>query len=187
MQIKETISNILKATGRKGIEELLEYMDANGFYSAPCSSKYHLCKPGGLAEHSLNVFEQAAAMIEAFYIKQDKPFSHELINSAAICSILHDIGKIGQYGKSVYIENEDPGIQPYNVNYELLYVPHEVRSIAIISKFIELTEEEQFAILYHNGLYGELKSIRGKETPLYMILHFADMWACRVVESEDEV
>jgi len=30
-----------------------------------------------------------------------------------------------------------------------------------------------------------LKSIKGNETMLYMILHFADMWASRVIEAEE--
>ena len=63
------------------------------------------------------------------------------------------------------------------------YVDHEVRSVAIASRFIELTEEEQLAILWHNGLYGPFKyEIQGNETPLYMLLHFADLWAARVTE-----
>ena len=67
----------------------------------------------------------------------------------------------------------------------MLNIPHDVRSIAILSKFIDLTEEEQFAILYHNGLYGDLKyQISGKETELYMLLHFADLWVSRVVEAK---
>ena len=75
--------------------------------------------------------------------------------------------------------------KPYKVNPELLSVDHEVR-LAIISKYIDLTEEEQQAILWHNGLYGPFKyEIQGKETLLYMILHFADMLASRVVEKED--
>ena len=72
-------------------------------------------------------------------------------------------------------------------NKDLLYEDHEIRSVKICAKFIELTEEEEHAILYHNGLYGSLKySIQGKETPLYMIIHFADMWASRVLEAKGE-
>ena len=62
-----------------------------------------------------------------------------------------------------------------------------MRSVAIASMFIDLTEEEQFAILYHNGLYGDFKyEIQGNETPLYLILHFADMWAARIIEEKKE-
>ena len=46
-------------------------------------------------------------------------------------------------------------------------------------------EEESWAILMHNGLYGAFKyQIPGKETPLYLLLHTADMWASRVLEKE---
>ena len=50
-----------------------------------------------------------------------------------------------------------------------------------------LTEEEETAILWHNGLYGQFKyDIPGKETKLYMVLHWADMWASRVTEIKEE-
>ena len=183
---KERIINFLKKVNRAGIEDLLDWMDANGFYDAPCSSKYHLAEPGGLAKHSLNVADAACALVEAFYIEKQIPISQDFIDSVFICALLHDLGKAGQFGKENYIQTiPDPASPTYETNKELLYVPHEIRSVAIASRFIELTEEEQYAIIYHNGLYGELKGFKGKETPLYMILHFADMWASRVVENED--
>ena len=187
--MKEKIKELLKQTEIAGIEDLIDWMENNGFFDAPCSSKYHLAQPGGLAEHSLNVFRAALDLSKALYA--DK-ITFDFINSIIICSLLHDLGKAGQFGKPAYsITNQMsidlvPGTAAtYESNKELLYVPHEVRSIAIASRFIELTEEEQFAILYHNGLYGELKSFKGNETPLLLILHHADMWAARVIEKEE--
>lgn len=183
MKTQERIEKLLTLTGRPGIEKLIMWMDLNGFYDAPCSSKYHLAQPGGLAEHSLNVFENAHAILYALCDR----VSTDLLHSVIICSLLHDLGKAGQFGKHNYIRQIDgeTGETSFTTNKELLYIPHEVRSIAIASKFINLTEEEQFAILYHNGLYGELRSVKNHETPLYMILHFADMWASRVTEKEN--
>ena len=179
------IKSLLISTGRSGIMELLDHMEQCGFYNAPCSSKYHLSTPGGLAEHSYNVCEKALEIATALYGEEN--LSIEFLDSIVICSLLHDIGKAGQFGKANYkmqIDGET-GETSFATNKDLLFVPHEIRSIAILSKFIELTEEEQFAILYHNGLYTDLgNAVKGKETPLYMILHFADMWASRVVESE---
>lgn len=122
-------------------------------------------------------------------------------NSIVIVSLLHDLGKMGQFGKANYVPNmlkgratkanPDPApkqseAQPYKSNPDLMYVDHEVRSVAIASKFIDLTEEEQQAILWHNGLYGPFKyEIQGNETLLYMILHFADLWSSRVTEEEE--
>ena len=179
--IQTQIENLLLETKRPGIEGLLYYMDKAGFYDSPCSSRYHLAQPGGLAEHSLNVCKVALSLAATLHAKNA---THELYQSITICALLHDLGKAGQYGKPGYTLDllGTPGT--YTTNKELLYVPHEIRSVTIAQHYIALTEEEQFAILYHNGLYGELQSIKGKETPLYMFLHFADMWASRVIEKE---
>lgn len=193
--MKDKIIKLLTNTNRPGINHLIYWMRENGFFEAPCSSQYHLCKDGGLAEHSYNVFDLMDKLAGTLLgeEKHDK-----MIDSIIICSLLHDIGKCGQFKKPMYIENylskkDKDGnpvrseAKPYTSNPELLNVPHEVRAMSIISKYIDLTEEEQFAILYHNGMYGDLKyQINGKETPLYLLLHMADMWASRVTEIGEE-
>lgn len=184
MKHKEEIIFLLRQTGRTGIEDLIEWMDANGFFTSPCSSRHHLAQPGGLAEHSLNVFRTAMAWMNTMYQKEEIEITYDFINSITICALLHDLGKAGQYGKQAYLKNTEDSEFPYRGNPDLLYIPHEIRSIVIAQKFIELTEEEQFAILYHNGLYGELKGFKGKEFPLLLILHHSDMWAARVTERE---
>ena len=190
-----SIKDLLLSTHREGMMELVDYMEEYGFFRAPCSTGHHLSHEGGLAEHSLNVYEAMVAFDEMV----GAPLKYE---SIIICALLHDLGKMGQYDKPNYVPNmlkgratkANPNPEPYQstskpyvTNPELLYIDHEVRSVAIASRFIELTEEEQQAILWHNGLYGNYKyQIQGKETPLYLILHFADMWASRVVENEDD-
>lgn len=193
--MKEKIRRLLLSTKREGIVSLLTWMELNGYYEAPCSTQHHLCKEGGLAEHSLNVFETMEKLSEAIGTEVR---DNKLFDSIIICSLLHDIGKCGRYGKPYYIENyltkkDKEGnpirseAKPYVTNPDLLNVPHEIRSVSIIEKFIDLTEDEYYAILYHNGLYGDLKyQISNKETELYMLLHFADMWASRVVEIKKE-
>lgn len=47
---KDLIIRALKGTKREGMEDLLEFMEENGFFTAPCSGGNHLCKEGGLAE-----------------------------------------------------------------------------------------------------------------------------------------
>lgn len=201
MDVKAKIIELLKRTNRKGMDELISYMEENGFFTAPCSTQHHLCKEGGLTEHSYNVY--CVAKDICFLMQPDgEPLSKELKDSLIIVCLLHDFGKIGQYGKQNYVPNmlkgratkanPDPKpmqstSKPYKSNPELMYVDHEVRSVVIAQQFIELKEEEQQAILWHNGLYGTFKyQIQGKESPLYLILHFADMWASRVIEKGDE-
>ena len=185
---KLIIENYLNNTKRKGIKKLLEYMDENGFYTAPASNKNHGAKEGGLAEHSFNVLKCAIQLADTWLTYEE----HEkLRNSIVICALLHDLGKIGQFGKPLYVENilkkGRSEAQPYKHNPDLIELDHEIVSVIEASKYIELTEEEQFAIAFHNGLYTSIGryGLQGKETPLQMIIHFSDLWASRVVERGD--
>ena len=183
--LKDKIIDLLKSTKKEGIEDLISYMEESGFFEAPCSGAFHLAKEGGLAEHSLNVYRTMFVLNEMFDANIEE-------SSLVISGLLHDLGKMGDFGKPNYVPNilksgKVSDSKPWETNKDLLYVPHEIRSIVIAERFIPLTEDEEFAILYHNGMYSELKySYSGKETPLALILHFADMWCARVTEIEKE-
>lgn len=185
--VKERIIELLKATDRKGIDDLINHMEEIGFFTAPSSSQHHLAKEGGLAEHSLNVCEFMMGIMvnhqEGCGDFKDIKFP-ELI----IASLLHDLGKASYRGKPNYIPNilksgKISESKPYETNKDLFITDHAYKSCMIASKFIELTEEEEFAILYHNGLYvSSGRDINGKERPLQLLLHFADMWCSRFIE-----
>lgn len=183
----EEIDKLLLSTGREGIEDLAAYLDEIGFYDAPASTRFHGASEGALAEHSLNVLNYARTLAKAWL---GKKWYEEHQDSITICALLHDLGKAGQFGKPLYIPNilksgKPSDAQPFATNPDLKTLPHEVVSVIEITKFIDLTEEEQRAIAWHNGLYGCFKyDIQGKEDELYMIIHFADMWASRIVEKE---
>ena len=161
-------------------DSIINSLDRIGFFSAPCSGGYHLSEVGGLAKHTENVINLALDIADTVEYENKK--------SVVISALFHDIGKCGQFDKLNYTENilksgNQSESKPFITNPNLLYVPHEIRSVSLASSIIELTEEEQFAILMHNGLYGDLRyCVKGRETPLYLILHFADMWASRVIE-----
>lgn len=184
-RMKERFIKELTDTGRDGVEKLITAMKEGGFFTSPCSGKFHLSKPGGLLEHSLNVLDCARKMNAAL----GNPIKDSTV---VIVTLLHDLGKMGDHGKPNYVEKllksgERSEAEPYTTNKDLAYIDHEVRSVMIAERYIELTEEEEHAILYHNGLYGSFKyEIQGKETPLYLIIHTADMWASRVIEKEDK-
>lgn len=189
MSVKEEIIRELQDTEREGIEDLIDAMEKSGFFTAPASTQYHGAHEGALAEHSKNVLDCARSLAIAWL---GKKWWSANKNSVVICSLLHDLGKCGQFGKPLYVPNilksgKPSDTKPYEQNKDLMTLPHEVVSCIEVTKFIDLTEEEQRAIAWHNGLYGCFKyDIQGKETQLYMIIHFADMWASRVVEKEDK-
>ena len=182
--LKERFTDLLHSTLRDDIDLLIGNLDRMGFFNAPCSGGHHLSEYGGLLEHSLNVCEIARKI--AFSVG----YSNE--DSVIIASLLHDVGKCGDYGKQNYVENylktrdkegnpKRSETKPFVTNKDLLYIPHEVRSISIIRQWFSLTEEEEHAIYYHNGKYTHT-GYDLKETALQMIIHFADLWCSREVE-----
>lgn len=183
--MKNKFKDILLKTKREGIEDLINYLEEIGFFRSPASTRFHGAYDGALLEHSLNVLECAEKLGVAWLGGEEY---NKIQDSVIICALLHDVGKCGQFGKPLYIPNilktGQSKAQPYATNPDLMTLPHEIVSCIEVTKFIDLTEDEQRAIAWHNGLYGAFKyDIQGKETPLYMIIHFADMWASRVIES----
>lgn len=183
---EKQIKFMLRSTKREGIEELILRMEKDGFFTSPCSGANHLAVPGGLAEHSLNVFYAMASIKSALYSTRKAPEKNYTVDTLVIVSLLHDLGKMGDFGKPNYVENtlksgKQSDSKPYKTNPDLLYIPHEVRSVSIASEYIRLTEEEYHAIYYHNGKYTHT-GYDLTETPLQMILHLADLWASREME-----
>lgn len=87
------------------------------------------------------------------------------------------------YVESILKSGKQSDAKPYKRNPELSAVPHAVRSIKLATLFIDLTEAEEWAILCHDGLYDFMKyDLKGKETWLQMIIHWADMWASHIIE-----
>ena len=164
-----------------GMDNLIAYMEESGFFTAPCSGQYHLSCEGGLAQHSLNVYYTMRSLNKSLKVNYpDKPI--------ILCALLHDLGKMGDHNKTNYIPNilksgDLSTSKPYETNKDLLYIAHEIRSVIIAERFIALTEIEEHAIIYHNGKYTHI-GYDLKETPLMMLLHFADLWVSRVTEIE---
>lgn len=182
---KKYVVDRLLETKREGMEDLIDYMDEIGFFSAPCSGGNHLCCEFGLVHHTRNVIMAAENIGYALLGKQKYM---EIRDSVTIAAALHDLGKCGDYGKQMYVENilksgKKSDAKPFKRNPELLPIDHATRSIKLATLFIDLTEEEEFAIRYHDGLYERANyAVNGNETALYIILHTADLWSSRITE-----
>ena len=63
-----------------------------------------------------------------------------------------------------------------------------IRRLAkLATLYIDLTEDEEWAILTHDGLYDFMKyEIPGRETQLSLILHWADLWSAKITEAEED-
>lgn len=181
--MKEIFDNYVKEIKRPGADKLLAALEDMGYFTAPASSNHHLAKPGGLLEHSINVLGVLFKLTDILATGASR-------ESIIIVALFHDLGKANYYNKPNYIENIlKSGLQstakPYETNKESFGIPHEVSSLHILSSYIDLTEDETHAILYHNGLYTSLGySLKGKERPLQTALHTADLWVSRFIEGK---
>jgi hypothetical protein len=148
MNTKERIIELLASTKREGIELLIKYLTENGFFESPASSKYHGCYAGGLAAHSLGVYELLAKFASEIKLDEISAAGQEplpiLPDTIVVAALLHDVCKIG-----AYISNGDGWkwnrAQPKG---------HALLSIERIKKFIVLTELEELMIKFHMGVYG---------------------------------
>lgn len=171
---------------RDGIENLLEYIENNGFFNAPASTDYHGAYEGGLCDHSLNVFDAIidiclAADPGARYLRETSNWE-----SLAIVSLFHDICKMDSYKIKPNIAG---GFEEYVWNPDSVPLGHGEKSVMLLQDFIKLTEEEKLAIRWHMGAFD--KAFMGGEkalndafckSNLAVLLHLADMAATYLYE-----
>lgn len=117
----ERIINLVKTLNRPGMEAVVDYIENSNYATARCHA--HHCYKGGLADHSIEVYE---------HMKREHA-NDMPEESIIICSLFHDLGKARRAGW------EFKGYHP-------------ARSIAILERCgFELTQDEAFAIRNHHS------------------------------------
>ena len=177
--------NLLLSTKRKGIQELVNWLDGSDFKVAPASTRYHSNHEGGLLEHSLNVYNECIRqkdLIKLFNIPQD---------TLIITSLLHDICKVNYYKMDVRnVKKNGAWVQePYYTVDDMFPMGHAEKSIIIAQQFIQLSEVEIAMIRAHMGgfvsdNYFSPSAVYNKY-PEAIVLHNADLIATYVLESPD--
>ena len=95
--MKQQFISLLKATGRRGMDTVIDYLDKGGFFEAPASINRHLCHDGGLAEHSLNVYRMAMMLREQTVAMRPEVADSLKEDSVVIAALLHDVCKSNIY------------------------------------------------------------------------------------------
>ena len=173
---------------REEFTKLINFMENETDYlNSPASTRFHLCRKGGLLEHSVNVAETMLKFRDAIAPEIDE-------ESCIITALIHDLGKAGMPGKPQYLENEPtpkqkqygfPASIPFRMNESLVYLSVPVRSLYLAIPHIKLSESEVQAVMYHDGQYvDDNKSVATKETPLLLLLQYADTWSTFVIEKD---
>jgi len=182
----------LRKTKREGIENLIEFIKKSDFYTAPASTRYHSSCPGGLLQHSINVYE---CLLNKK--KTSTLWSHVLEDieeeSLIIIALLHDICKTYFYTTSWRnAKNEETGkwekVPYYTVEDKIPY-GHGEKSVMMIEEYIKLKPIERYAIRWHMGFtepkenYNSLSAAITKY-PIILAMHEADLEATYVLENQ---
>ena len=139
----------------EGADKLLDFLlNGSDFFTAPASTRYHGAYEGGLVEHSLNVYDCLADMVDRLHERYGIEYSDE---SIAIAGLLHDICKVNFYKTSYRNVKDETGrwqSVPYYTIEDTLPYGHGEKSAYIVSAYMRLTRDEAFAIRYHMGFSG---------------------------------
>lgn len=153
---------------------LFSDLDNIGFFTAPASAKYHSNCPGGLFDHSLAVMNSLVDMTFKLGLKWENDRSPYLVG------LFHDLCKCGQYKKKY----DEIG---YEKVADLIIPGHGDRSVILLQKYVELTDEEIACIRWHMGAYEtdtRLWKNYGaavRKYPNVLFTHTADMYADKVL------
>ena len=196
IQNRERFCTILRATGRENIEYVIEDLDSWGFFEAPASARNHFNFPGGLVQHSLNVYDMAMALRESV-VKLRPDVEKDLSpDSIAIAALLHDVCKTNIYRLVHRKQKNEIGVwedtESYEVDYSELPVGHGEKSVIMLLRSgLDLEDNEIFAIRWHMGAWDlpaqsiEMdKNYRKacERSPLVSLIHTADTLAASILE-----
>lgn len=165
--------------------KLMKFLERDGFFEAPASTKFHGAYEGGLYDHSKQVFMRLHKLTE------DNDLLWERDESPFVIGMFHDLCKCDQYkrveGTLVNVGSaqiNSPEGYHYEYNANTLLKGHGTKSVMLLSQFINLTEEEMLCIRYHMGAYETDEWDEWdraiKKYPNVLWTHMADMLASKV-------
>ena len=205
---------LLRGTNRDGVEELIAWLHESGFFKAPARCEHGCAYPGGLLEHSLDVY----------HVLKDKlapganPVWNTMMESPAITDetivivgLLHDLCKVGLFNKTqVNRKNYDPEavarqpehtvkkdkdgqyfwetVKGYRRDETMPLGSGGEKSVILAQRFIRLTDDEMYALRWHRGFDGDecgyMVSSAIAAHPLILALYEADLEATYIIEQD---
>ena len=200
MNNKDRFIELLRSTGREGVNEVIDELESLGFFEAPASTRFHLNCEGGLLEHSLNVCDTALAVREVMIAKDESLRDLLPKDSVIIASLLHDTCKADIYKRVMKKRKNAFGVWEdvpgYDVDYSNFPMGHgEKSAIVLLCCGLALTDDEMMAIRWHMTAWDlafqspEMKGNlnQAKEIcPLLTLIQAADGLASNMLERDPE-
>ena len=197
MSNKERFIELLRSTGRAGVDNVIAKLEELGFFEAPASTVFHLNTQGGLLQHSLNVYDEAVAL--ARLQVEFRPEMAERLkgDSLIIAALLHDACKAEIYKEALKWRkdsaNKWESYTSYDVDYSNFPMGHGEKSVIRLLQWgMELTDDEMLAIRWHMGAWelalhsydakSNLNAAKAK-CPLLAVISASDGLASSILEA----
>ena len=195
MNEKEQFVALLKATERKGMDQVISNLETLGFFEAPASTKFHGSYAGGLLTHSMNVLKEAKLVRESQIALRPELAEKLPMDSIVIAALLHDVCKAEIYKEVKKFRKDANGkweeYVAYGVDHTHFPVGHGEKSvIRLLCWGLEMTEDEILAIRWHmsgfeippGGSGMSNYSAANEKSPLLSVLIVADILASQLLE-----
>ena len=85
---------------RASADAMLDWLErGTDFFTAPASTRHHGAYPGGLLEHSLNVYHRLRAIVcvETYGTTTSDLLAEDVEETVAVLALLHDVCKVNCY------------------------------------------------------------------------------------------
>lgn len=186
MNNKERFLSLCQSVNREGISELVKWLEENDFYTCPASTRFHGAYPGGLLEHSLNVYDETKRLLSVY------PEINVSEESVVISALFHDLCKVNLYATEKRNRKNENGqwesYDAYTHNEKFCFGGHGSKSVFLVQHFIKLTPEEAVAINCHMSCWDGNKDVGNafEQFPFAWLLHVADESATYIKESKEK-
>ena len=185
---KKDFVELLLSTEREGIENVIVELGKLGFFEAPASTKFHMSRPKGLLEHSMNVCRVALRIREEMTEMRPELADKLPVDSVIIASLLHDVCKADVYKPTITYKKNNEGkwdkLPGYEVDYSNMPLGHGEKSVIMLQMWgLKLTLDEILAIRWHMTAWDlafqspEQKAnlnVARKTAPLCTVIQTAD-------------
>jgi hypothetical protein len=182
---------------KEQIAAFVAWLINSDFFKAPCSTEFHLCRPGGLAEHSLNVYRLLKEKVDRYYLgcTSENPVT---ASNIIVLGLGHDLCKVHFYVPGYRnVKNDVTGQWERKSVFKVedqFPMGHGEKSVSILQDYFQLSEIEKLAIRWHMGPwtggvvedYATREAYRAgiKRHPLVTLLSTADIEASQILEAD---
>ena len=154
--------------------DTITYLDNLGFFTAPASTRFHGAYEGGLFDHSLEVAKRLVNLTERLGLIWESDLSPKIVG------MYHDLCKCENYVWDIETDR-------YKYNSDIIIPGHGEKSVILVQKIVDLTDEEIACIRWHMGAYEKdpkMWEYYGRAVGVYpnvLYTHTADMIASKII------